>query len=467
MKIKNRILLYFSSTVILLTGIFLILIFWLFSEYREESFQQLQKEKAQYTVKLLVEFKEMSQDLAHLMDELTIHDFYDEKMLIYDSNKRLIFSSIDDLAILKSEEILSDLSPQRSWIETKEDDYDVVGLYILSGGKDYYAISKALDDSGYSKLNFLRNVLLAIFLIMSIIVYFVSRLLAKKISKPLASLATKITQYNLEDGELPHVNQESTSSEVQNLTIKFNQLLSRTKEAFTFQKHTIQHISHELKTPIAVLVSELERIRKNTMDAQTASELDLQITRSRELGNIIDVLLEVSKIESGSPVSTENLRIDELVFELIQRIHVLRSDFNFHVSYNMESPDAAELTATVHESLIRQVFLNLLTNATEYGTGNTADVVFDNTDSTQLKIRISNPGPAIEKDEEKFLYSVFFRGNNSKGRHGFGLGLAFSKKILDIFKGDIRYSYSADGINEFVVSLPHASKKRAESIKLN
>lgn len=456
MKIKHRILLYFSTTVILLTGVFLVLIYWLFAEYREESFQQLQKEKAQYTVKLWTEFREMSRDLALLMDELTIHDFYDEKMLVYNEDKNLVFSSIDDLTIFTSGKILSQLSPEHRWVETKEGDYDVIGLYTTSSGKGYYAVSKALDESGYSKLNFLRNVLFAIFAAMSIIVFMVSRLLAEKITLPIARLAEKLTFYDLEKGELAPVEQKTSSPEVQHLTSKFNELLARTREAFTFQKHTIQHISHELKTPVAVLVSELERIRTETGDPQTATELDRQITQSRELGNIIDVLLEVSKIEAGRTVEKENLRIDEMVFDLIDRIHIIQPDFHFHAHYTAENPDASDLTVSANAALIRQVFLNLLANCTNYSTGDSAVVVFDNDTPDWLQIKISNPGPPIEEEEEKFLFSIFFRGKNSKGRQGFGLGLALSKKILEILHGEIRYIYTPDKVNEFVVSLPLA-----------
>jgi two-component system, OmpR family, sensor histidine kinase ArlS len=83
-KIRNKILIYFSSTVIALSAISLTIIYILFYEYREEEFQQQQNDKIKYTIRLLAEYKEMSEELANIMDELTIHDFYDEKMLVFD-----------------------------------------------------------------------------------------------------------------------------------------------------------------------------------------------------------------------------------------------------------------------------------------------------------------------------------------------------------------------------------------------
>ncbi|GIV43426.1 MAG: hypothetical protein KatS3mg035_0549 [Bacteroidia bacterium] len=61
MKIRNKILLYFSTTVIGFTIISSAVVYWIFSEYREEEFQQRQKEKIKYTIELLAEYKEMSE----------------------------------------------------------------------------------------------------------------------------------------------------------------------------------------------------------------------------------------------------------------------------------------------------------------------------------------------------------------------------------------------------------------------
>src|SRR5690606_25196871 len=110
MKIRNKILVYFSSTVIVLSAVSLTVVFLLFAAHREEEFQQQQYAKIKYTVGLIEEFKEISAELSSLLDAQDIHDFYDEKLLVFDGNKSLIFSSIDSLDISRSNAILSSLS---------------------------------------------------------------------------------------------------------------------------------------------------------------------------------------------------------------------------------------------------------------------------------------------------------------------------------------------------------------------
>ncbi|TYB74027.1 hypothetical protein [Bizionia myxarmorum] len=180
MKIRNKILIYFSTTIIVLLGLSLGAIFIIFSEYREEEFQQKQNTKILQTLSQLTQFEDYSKELAGIMDELTIHDFYDEKMLIFDTQKDLIFSSIDDLSISNYGIILNELSPANRWIETKVGNYDIVGVYIEHDTIGYYAISKAFDESGYSKIYFLGNILIGIFILISLIVIIISLYLCKK-----------------------------------------------------------------------------------------------------------------------------------------------------------------------------------------------------------------------------------------------------------------------------------------------
>ncbi|MGK0639490.1 hypothetical protein [Schleiferia thermophila] len=157
MKIRDKILIYFSTTVIALTAISLTIIYILFSEYREEEFQQKQNEKIHTTIKLIEKIKQESAKISYLIDQQNINDFYDEKLLIFDSDKNQIFASLDSLEIVEAENILKKLSPTNRWIETKEGDYDLIGIYTERNNQGYYAISKAYDAFGFNKMFFFEK----------------------------------------------------------------------------------------------------------------------------------------------------------------------------------------------------------------------------------------------------------------------------------------------------------------------
>lgn len=451
MKIRNKILIYFSSAVIALSAIFLALIYILFYEYREEEFQQQQNEKIKYTVGLVTEFKQMSEELAQLLDAQDIHDFYDEKLLIYNHQKQLIFASLDSLPIEKINMVLNELSPSKQWVETKEGDYDLVGVYTEHKGQSYYGVSKAYDFSGYSKLYFLRNVLIAIFVAIAVIVILLSLYLSNIIAKPITELAENLNQYDLSSEKSELLKTETSTFELHYLTERFNELLSRTNEAFAFQKNAINHISHELKTPVAILVSELEKTKNYTDEDVRDDMLDKLMNQAKSLGEIINVLLEISKIESGQQIAKENFRVDEILFDIMSELKSIYPNFDFELNYFPVQFDENRLVLNGNKMLIKQVFQNLLLNCISYGSENSAKIKIDASPAHQLRISIENQGEPVSKEEEKFLFNHSFRGKNSEGKIGFGLGLVLSKKITGVHNAEIGYRSSPNHLNVFKV----------------
>lgn len=456
MKIRTKILLYYSSTVISLTIISAITVYVLFSEYREEEFQQKQKDKVNYTIGLISDYENIGKDLSKIIDMHLTHEFYDEKILIYDKNKKLIYKSIDDLPILDVDKLLNSLSTNNRWIENQVNKYDIIALYTPYQNEYYYAISKAFDTYGYNKLFYLRNMLIAISILISIIVLLISIYISKRISKPLTNLAEQLSRLDFTNQNIPALSVDSKSHEIIYLTQKFNQLIKRTNEAFTFQKHSIQHISHQLKTPIAVLVSELEQIEKSSNTIELKLDVRNQIVRTKSLGNIINALLEISKVESGQQFAKHVLRIDEILFDLITEFNIIYPDFKFEINYSPEEFSEHKLHITANLQLVKQAFHNILSNCIAYSDNLQANILFDCTDPEKLKILVSNYGKAISSDEVKFLFDHFFRGKNSTKKNGFGLGLVLSKKVFDMHGAHIAYSNPFDNLNIFEVSFLYA-----------
>lgn len=448
MKIRNKILIYFLSTLILVSAVSLAIVFVLFSAHREEEFQQQQFSKIKHTVGLIEEFEDISTEVALMLDQQDIHDFYDEKMLIYDMNKKLLFSSIDNLEIEKSTSVLNSLSVSNTWIETKEDGYDLIGVYLESHGKGYYGISKAYDYFGYSKKDYLQKILVGIFLAIVLTVLLISFYLSNIIAKPIADLTRKIEDYDLSNEENQAVKLDTSTSELKDLAEKFNELLKRTNDVFRFQKYSIQHISHQLKTPIAVLVSELEKIEQQKDLAQIKSSLQKQTQKAKSLGSIINVLLQLSKIEAGQQLKKNKLRIDDLIFNSIAEINIIHPTFNFEVQFTPSNFNEELLNIEANKPLIKQAFLNLLFNAVHYSDNQKAKITFQAA-SDALHINISNSGLTLSDQESQFIFTHFFRGNNTEEQPGFGLGLVLTQKILAIHNAEITYHSEGHANNIF------------------
>lgn len=453
MKIRHKILTYISSTVIPIVAVAFVLIYILFSGYREEEFQQQQNTKIIASIKLIEQFKDQSAEISFLLDEQDINDFYDEKLLIYDENKKEIFASLDNLDISKVKPLIDNLSPENPWIETKEGQYDLIGVYVERKGKTYYAVSKAFDVYGYTKLEFLRNILILTFLFIALVIVIVSIYISRMIANPITELESKINNYELdEENNLP-ISLQTSTIELNTLSARFNELLIHTNEVFKFQKHTINHISHQLKTPISVLVTELEKIQNQSTDIEISQLINQQKIKAKSLGSIINVLLEISKIDSGQIVENQPARVDELVFDCIHELNIIYPDFIFDVNYSPIEMNEESLMVKMNSILLKQAFSNLLSNAIAYSTQNTAEVCFMINSNNQLQIQFTNTGNPITEEEEKFLFKHFFRGKNSNEKAGQGLGLILTKRIIEIHEASISYERK-DNLNLFEITFP-------------
>ncbi|MBA6152931.1 HAMP domain-containing sensor histidine kinase [Gelidibacter maritimus] len=454
MSIKRKILLYFSATIISLLGMTLFFIYTLFYEYREEEFQQKQKQKITSTIKFLTEIRQADESIIQAMDRISINEFYDEKLLIFDHSKTLIYSSIDDLEIAEKEvdSILKVLTIVNPWLETKADLYDVVGVYVKYNNNTYYGINKAYDESGYSKLDFLRYVLLITFFGISLVVVLIAYYLARIIAEPIVDITEKITNYNFDTLYIP-IEVKRSENEIVVLAEQFNKLMKRMKEAVSFQKHAINHISHELKTPIAVLVSNFERMDNETDLAVLKAQINRQKEDTKNLSEIINLLLELSKTDAGHSIPKTSIRVDELIFDTIDELSQLYTEFEFSVDYIGPTDNEGLLTIQGSARLLKSAFMNLMLNSIHYSSNKEGNINII-TNEKELQIDFINEGPVISMEEQKFLFQHFFRGENSKGKSGFGLGLVFIYKIISQHQGHISYHTDNKNLNVFTLIFP-------------
>lgn len=450
MKIRNKILLYFSFTSIILVGIIFIVVYLLFSEYREADFQERQKEKIITTLQFISEVEKDEHDLAEAIDRLRINSILNEKLLIFNESKKLIYSNLDDVPINYSSSLLNDLNEFNVWIEQKDGMYDVLAIHFTSNKKSYYGISKAYDELGYEKLSKLGIILMIAFIVFTVLVIFISIFISNKISKPISELAALLGGYRI--GENNNEIEKSNTFEIDYLNLKFNELVKRTNNAYLFQKNSINYISHQLKTPIAILILELEKINNKISDQSIKASVNIQIEKTKSLAEIINTLLEISKIESNENLfKRKEIRVDELIFDCINELNESYPSFIFEINYSPNDPNTNLLVLKGDEMLLKQAFLNLLNNCINYSSNSKAIIEIDVSDLSILKISFINNGKTLTQEEEKYLFTHFFRGENSRNNIGFGLGLTLTKSIIQHHKGNIKYSSPKANINIFTI----------------
>lgn len=457
MSIRQRILFYFSLLSTAVTGITFLMIFTVFSNYRREEYQQRIKDHIISTISLLAETKELNHNLLQNFGDATINKLIKEKTLIFDSQKKLIYSSIDDTVIKFPNGILDRLGPKYPTIDSQEDEFELVGVAFAFNGTQYYGIAKAYDAFGYSKLAYLKNLLIVLFFLFLGLILLASYVLAKQISQPIMDMASTLRIINIETPN-QYLEIPDRKDEIHVLATRFNDLMVRLKESFNFQKHAIHHISHELKTPITILVSNLEQLEKE----QDPEKIKLGIKNQKEdtklLGDMINSLLEIAKVETHAKLSFQKIRLDEIVFDCLTDTQKLHPGFNFDIVLDPGIENEEKLSVMGNLHLMQMAIQNLMLNCIHYSAKPQAQIYF-RAIRGELQIKFSNPGPGIPEKEIPYLFQHFFRGQNSQGKRGFGLGLVLVNKVITLNGGKIKYEHhEKDKVNTFTIYLPEINK---------
>ncbi|HZX74749.1 MAG TPA: HAMP domain-containing sensor histidine kinase, partial [Cyclobacteriaceae bacterium] len=432
MKLQNRIIIYFSSAFIVVLGIALLGIYLLMSINREQEFMLRLKDKTSTTYKLLIEVKEIDHDILQTLDRNTINNLYDEKILLFDSAGTNIYSSVDDIKILFPLEIIKQLKQGEEDIAYREGDYEVYAHVIDDNGKRFYAIGKAYDKYGREKLNFLGWALFFIYVVVLILVVIISIYISKQITNPILKLTLEVNNKNIDNLSRIHV--PASRDEIASLSTGFNNMLARVEDAYTYQKNFIQHMSHELKTPIAILISNIERTLADENPERWKDSFEFQKNGLMQMASVINTLLDISKYETNPELLfTKNTRLDEVIFECIESLQLLYPNARFDLSIHDSFENAEDLTYFGNERMLHIAFFNLLKNATEYGDGNVVKIEIQKKEKA-ITVEIINDGPVIDLAEQAKLFHHFFRGHNSKNKAGIGLGLVMAHKIIQLHK---------------------------------
>lgn len=447
MTLKNRISLVVSLLFTILFGLASTVIFVLYSNFRKVEFRERLEIKALSSIKLLVNVKELDDQLLKMIDQNSINKLYDEKTLVFDSNYKLIYSSIDDAKINWSIEDLKYLKKHKTFFK-QQGNYEVYGVFYDTNDKDFYALISATDDYGKRKLLFLRYTLIISYIFFTCICWVLTSFMVKKAMSPLRVFHQKIKNIN-ENNLDTRIASESNKNEVDLIANEFNFMMDRIEISYQKQKEFTAHASHELRTPLSRITSQIENtISDSSTSDKGKSFLKTILSDVNQLTELITSLLVLSKIDNNNQENDEVHRMDEILFSAIESVN--KSFPDFVILFDMEESDNLDTALEIkgNKNLLEIALSNVLKNACAYSDNKQAEVKIS-TQENQLIISVLNTGKILSETEQKNLFQPFMRGKNSKGTSGFGLGLRIVNRILTLHKAQISYSAPKENTNLF------------------
>ncbi|MCS7060903.1 MAG: ATP-binding protein [Anaerolineae bacterium] len=233
--------------------------------------------------------------------------------------------------------------------------------------------------------------------------------------------------------------------------------ITRFREADEMKSTFVSIVSHELKTPVALIKGYASTLRRQDArwDEQTVRE-SLQVIEeeSDRLARLIDDLLDATRVQSGNfRLTPVEMELDDLVRNVVRKF---QSQTKRHTLIADVPADLPMVYAD--EARITQVLSNLLSNAIKYSPEGGEIRVSSTVTPKEVIISVSDQGPGISPEDQKHLFTRFFRANNALTRktQGAGLGLYLSKAIIEAHGGRIWVESDGQHGARFSFSLPRA-----------
>lgn len=217
------------------------------------------------------------------------------------------------------------------------------------------------------------------------------------------------------------------------------------------QKRFIADASHELRTPIAVVISGIEvALRNKKFDVNTAKlALENSLEEMRALSKLSNSLLDVAKFNDHKPKDLDNIVIKDLLAYVVSKIGVLAGEKNINLETDLKS--SAQIMGSKME--LARVFYNILDNAITHTPSGGLIKITDRENAGEYIIFITDTGSGIPKDILTKVFDPFFQGDVSRNQSGAGLGLTLAKKIIDEHGGSISIESEVGKGTTIVISL--------------
>lgn len=223
------------------------------------------------------------------------------------------------------------------------------------------------------------------------------------------------------------------------ILIKLNKMKSR----------FFANISHEFRTPLTLIKSPVQSLQSEITIESQKNKLNLIDKNSSRMLELVDQLLELSKLDSGKlQLILKQGNIAVFLNSLVESFAFQAKENNITFIVTIEKNTENHYFDT---DVIEKIATNLLSNALKYTTNNENIWLNSKIENNQLQLVVSNSGSEIKKEELSKLFERFYQKNVSS--YGVGIGLALVKELVELYKGTIKTTIE-NKILSFIVALP-------------
>lgn len=447
MNLKNRFTLLFSLLFSSFFGIILFVVFQMFSDFRKEDYYDRLLEKVnQVSYSIKIHYFNSKTPFSN-SDILISNKLAYQKIAIFDAKLNLVFQSDTTKPITIDPSELAELTVDKPFYG-KKGNREVVGKLFMDETQSRLIAVEAEDIYGNAKLEYLRDLLIWAFFLGLVLVWLLSYYLSRSVLAPMDRLREKVQEITFQNLKNP-ISFSNRKDEISALARAFNHMLERIDKAYNSQKEFTGNASHELRTPIARIGTQLENLIQDKNIPEVFKHQLLSVNEDvYQLSDIVTSLLILSRMdEKLSNNMFKLLRIDEVVFESADKISRIFSDVKVQFEVLNQTNDEVNLELLGDETLLKIAFTNLVKNAYSYSDNKQVKIKIIQ-DLNFVLIQIENTGKVPEFPSNAAMFQAFSRGSNSQNKPGSGLGLRIVQRIINYHNAEVFYLSPIENLNQ-------------------
>jgi signal transduction histidine kinase len=380
---------------------------------------------------------------------------FEEEVAIYDTSFNLLYHDAVEIDKVKETRQMINEIVQQKQIRFYQGKMQVVGILYHHNNSDYVITSAANDQLGYAKLANLKYTLIIAFFVSIIFIYIAGHIFSSKALKPVSDMVDEVEEITATNLDL-RIKEGNGKDEIAELAVTFNAMLNRLEKSFDAQKEFVSNISHELRTPITAMLTELQvTVEKERNSEYYKSAIEHAISDAQKLVRLSNSLLDLAKANyDHTEIAFKEVRLDELILDARNDTMHDQPDYKINIVFETEIEDDDFISVLGNEYLLKVAFINLMENGCKFSKDKESAIAITYFKDKAI-LRFQDHGVGIDESELPHIFTAFYRGANQQFVSGNGIGLSLTKKIIDLHKGTITVTSKKGEGTTFTVELPH------------
>jgi len=382
------------------------------------------------------ELKEFTNERYHEI-EVQYHRINNESIRVYDAKTKKLYLK-DSIDIELSDHELNTI------VKNKIESFTIknrqfVGLFYKDNQGDFIIVVSGINHTGNRQLEILGLMFILFYLAGIPLNYLLGTFLAKQTFRPFKEVIAKVNTITTENlHSRLEVQQAQEKDEIKELVTTFNYLLERLETGVMTQKNFLKNASHELKTPLTIIIGDIDVSLQQPRTNEQYEEILKSLKKDTlHLKSTLDGLLVLSGLQLSEPQQMETIRIDEILWNVLEKKAIEYPESKVSVDLSALADRENLLSVHANKHMLFIALYNILDNAIKFSSPKPVNILTFS-EHNKLLIQITDQGSGISEQDKESIFDLFFRSDHTRHIQGQGLGLFITMQILKLHHINVR-----------------------------